>query len=274
MTMGRRTALEWAWHLVAAAVIVFAPAVVLGRPTWSGSRGDVVAVVSVAVGYLLTAIGLTWLRGRDRLRWPESAGLSVSVFGGVVLFVLLQPEAFSRRALLFGLAVAGVFLAPFGPRPFRAALAAGGAAVLVLLVALDVTIQAQILTLITDLVKQLGLSVLLITHNLGVVAKTCEKAAVMYAGRVIEQAPVRELFRNPKHPYTRGLIQAVPTKQTLRGGLEGIPGSIPTLTDPPSGCRFHPRCLQVMDVCRSEVPPPTPIGPDHQTSCHLYPEAT
>jgi oligopeptide/dipeptide ABC transporter ATP-binding protein len=138
--------------------------------------------------------------------------------------------------------------------------------------ALDVTIQAQILRLITDLVKQLGLSVLLITHNLGVVAKTCEKAAVMYAGRVIEQAPVRELFRNPQHPYTRGLIQAVPTKRTVRGGLEGIPGSIPTLTDPPSGCRFHPRCPQVMDICRHEVPPSTPIGPDHRTSCHLYPQ--
>jgi oligopeptide/dipeptide ABC transporter ATP-binding protein len=138
--------------------------------------------------------------------------------------------------------------------------------------ALDVTIQAQILRLITDLVKQLGLSVLLITHNLGVVAKTCEKAAVMYAGRVIERAPVRELFRNPQHPYTRGLIRAVPTKRTARGGLEGIPGSIPTLTDPPSGCRFHPRCPQVMDICRSEVPATTRIGPDHHTSCHLYPE--
>ncbi len=139
--------------------------------------------------------------------------------------------------------------------------------------ALDVTIQAQILRLITDLVKQLGLTVLLITHNLGVVAKTCERAAVMYAGRVIEQAPVRELFYNPKHPYTRGLIQAVPTKQTRRGGLEDIPGSIPNLNDPPQGCRFHPRCPHVMDICRSEVPPPTSVGHDHVASCHLYPES-
>ena len=140
--------------------------------------------------------------------------------------------------------------------------------------ALDVTIQAQILRLITGLVKQLGLTVLLITHNLGVVAQTCEKVAVMYAGRVIEQAPVRELFKNPKHPYTRGLINAVPTRHTQRGGLVGIPGLIPNLTQPPEGCRFHPRCARVMDICRKVVPPPIIVGPDHVTECHLYPEAT
>jgi oligopeptide/dipeptide ABC transporter ATP-binding protein len=138
--------------------------------------------------------------------------------------------------------------------------------------ALDVTIQAQILRLITGLVKQLGLTVLLITHNLGVVAQTCEKVAVMYAGRVIEQAPVRELFKNPKHPYTRGLINAVPTRHTQRGGLQGIPGLIPNLNNPPEGCRFHPRCAHVMDVCRRVVPPPTTVGPDHVAECHLYVE--
>ena len=138
--------------------------------------------------------------------------------------------------------------------------------------ALDVTIQAQILLLITDLVKQLGLSVLLITHNLGVVAKTCEKVAVMYAGRVIEQSPVQELFTHPKHPYTRGLLSAVPTKRTRRGELRGIPGMIPNLIDPPSGCRFHPRCPKVMDRCSQQVPPLVQIGPDHSTSCHLYSE--
>jgi oligopeptide/dipeptide ABC transporter ATP-binding protein len=140
--------------------------------------------------------------------------------------------------------------------------------------ALDVTIQAQILRLITGLVKQLGLTVLLITHNLGVVAQTCERVAVMYAGRVIEQAPVRELFKNPKHPYTRGLINAVPTRHTQRGELVGIPGLIPNLTQPPEGCRFHPRCARVMDICRKVVPPPTSVGPDHVADCHLYPEAT
>jgi peptide/nickel transport system ATP-binding protein len=140
--------------------------------------------------------------------------------------------------------------------------------------ALDVTIQAQILRLMADLVKRLGLSVLLITHNLGVVAKTCEKAAVMYAGRVVEQAPVRELFLNPKHPYTQGLLQAVPTKHTNRGELAGIPGSLPDLANPPTGCRFHPRCPHATEICRQQVPPTITVGPEHSTSCHLYPEAT
>ena len=140
--------------------------------------------------------------------------------------------------------------------------------------ALDVTIQAQILRLIRSLVDQLGLSVLLITHNLGVVARTCEKVAVMYSGRVIEQAPVRELFKNPKHPYTQGLIRAVPTKNTQRGGLEGISGLIPNLNNPPAGCRFHPRCTHVMDVCKHTVPPASQIASEHSTFCHLYSESS
>ena len=138
--------------------------------------------------------------------------------------------------------------------------------------ALDVTIQAQILRLIRSLVSQLGLTVLLITHNLGVVARSCERVAVMYAGRVIEEAPVRELFRNPKHPYTRGLIAAVPQKEVDRGGLAGIPGMIPNLIDPPSGCRFHPRCQQAMPVCSERVPQPTTVGELHTASCYLYEE--
>ena len=136
--------------------------------------------------------------------------------------------------------------------------------------ALDVTIQAQILGLISDLVNRLQLTVLLITHNLGVVAKTCENAAVMYAGRVVEQAPVKELFRNPQHPYTRGLIQAVPTRQTLRGSLEGIPGLIPNLNNPPKGCRFHPRCAEAKAVCRRDVPSLVHIAERHSVFCHLY----
>lgn len=138
--------------------------------------------------------------------------------------------------------------------------------------ALDVTIQAQILRLIRSLVQQLGLTVLLITHNLGVVARTCERVAVMYAGRVIEESPVRELFKNPKHPYTRGLINAVPQNNTERGGLVGIPGMIPNLIQPPAGCRFHPRCEHVMDVCRQKVPPANPVGVGHSASCFLYEE--
>ena len=138
--------------------------------------------------------------------------------------------------------------------------------------ALDVTIQAQILRLIKQLVDQLHLTVLLITHNLGVVARTCERVAVMYAGRVVEEAPVAELFRNPQHPYTQGLIKALPGKHTARGQLQNIPGTIPNLNDPPPGCRFHPRCAQVMDVCRREVPGRVTVGPDHHVYCHLYSE--
>lgn len=138
--------------------------------------------------------------------------------------------------------------------------------------ALDVTIQAQILRLIISLVKQLNLTVLLITHNLGVVAKTCEKVGVMYAGRMIEEATVRELFKNPKHPYTQGLIQAVPKKEADRGGLVGIPGMIPDLTNPPEGCRFHPRCAHVMEECRSIVPGRDRVAANHNVYCHLYRE--
>ena len=136
--------------------------------------------------------------------------------------------------------------------------------------ALDVTIQAQILGLISNLVNRLELTVLLITHNLGVVAKTCDKAAVMYAGRVVEQGSVKDLFRNPKHPYTRGLIQAVPTRQTVRGSLVGIPGLIPNLNNPPKGCRFHPRCAQAKAVCSQDVPSIVNIEKIHSVSCHLY----
>jgi peptide/nickel transport system ATP-binding protein len=136
--------------------------------------------------------------------------------------------------------------------------------------ALDVTIQAQILRLIRSLVKQLGLTVLLITHNLGVVARTCERVAVMYSGRVIEESPVRELFKNPKHPYTQGLIKAVPKKEVERGGLIGIPGMIPNLIDPPQGCRFHPRCDHVMDRCHQSIPLITSVGEQHSASCFLY----
>ncbi len=138
--------------------------------------------------------------------------------------------------------------------------------------ALDVTIQAQILGLIRDLVQKLNLSVLLITHNLGVVAKTCEKVAVMYAGRVVEESSVKDLFKNPKHPYTQGLINAVPTQHTPRRGLEGIPGLIPNLTQAPEGCRFHPRCPRVMDICQ-QVPEARLLSAEHKVYCHLYEDA-
>jgi peptide/nickel transport system ATP-binding protein len=137
--------------------------------------------------------------------------------------------------------------------------------------ALDVSIQAQILRLIDELVEELDLSVLLITHNLGVVAKMCQKVAVMYAGVVVEHGSATEIFKSPKHPYTEGLMGAIPTYGTKKGEIKGIPGSVPNLLDPPLGCRFHPRCERAMPRCQEEPPPPpTQIGPGHEVSCFLY----
>ena len=137
--------------------------------------------------------------------------------------------------------------------------------------ALDVSIQAQILRLIKELVNEYHLSVLLITHNLGVVAKICNKVAVMYAGRVVEVGTIREIFKSPKHPYTVGLLNAIPTHERKRGELQGIAGSIPNLLNPPLGCRFHPRCPHVMPQCSAEPPPAViPLTRTQRVACHLY----
>jgi oligopeptide/dipeptide ABC transporter ATP-binding protein len=136
--------------------------------------------------------------------------------------------------------------------------------------ALDVSIQAQILRLIQNLVQELDLSVLLITHNLGIVAKTCQRVAVMYAGTVVECGSTREIFKAPKHPYTAGLLQAIPRRSTARGAIRGIPGSIPDFINPPLGCRFHPRCTHAMPRCSEEEPFVTEIAPGHEVSCFLF----
>jgi peptide/nickel transport system ATP-binding protein len=137
--------------------------------------------------------------------------------------------------------------------------------------ALDVSIQAQILRLIEELVQELDLSVLLITHNLGVVAKMCQKVAVMYAGVVVEHGSALDIFKDPKHPYTVGLMRAIPTYGTKKGEIQGIPGSVPNLLDPPPGCRFHPRCERAMPRCAEETPPsPVQIAEGHEVSCFLY----
>ncbi len=134
---------------------------------------------------------------------------------------------------------------------------------------LDVTIQAQILELIRELKKTKISSVLFITHDLGVVAEICDRVSVMYAGDVCETAPVRDIFRGPLHPYTKGLLNSVP-KIDQKGELNTIPGAVPNLIDPPSGCRFHPRCPNVMDVCSREKPPYIEHSPGHFVACYLY----
>jgi len=134
---------------------------------------------------------------------------------------------------------------------------------------LDVTIQAQILELIKELKEKYISSVLFITHDLGVVAETCDRVGVMYAGNLCEVADVQELFRNPKHPYTFALLTAVP-KVEQEGELSSIAGSVPNLVDPPSGCRFHPRCPHALDLCKTTLPAAKEIADNHYVACHLY----
>ena len=136
--------------------------------------------------------------------------------------------------------------------------------------ALDVMVQAQILELLERLRHELGLSMILITHDLSVVAETCDRALVMYAGRVAEEGAVGEIFRRPRHPYTQKLLSSFPNIRTDRRTLDVIPGSPPDLRTPPPGCRFAPRCAFAMAVCSEVVPPEITFG-DVRVACHLYP---
>jgi oligopeptide/dipeptide ABC transporter ATP-binding protein len=137
--------------------------------------------------------------------------------------------------------------------------------------ALDVTVQAQILDLLERLRRELNLSVLLITHDLGVVAQTCDRVVVMYAGRVVEEASVAELFRDPAHPYTEGLMRALPEMGAKKGGpLVAIPGRVPEPGCFPSGCAFHPRCSKVMEVCEQQDPPRIPLPGGRGVRCFLH----
>jgi len=135
--------------------------------------------------------------------------------------------------------------------------------------ALDVTIQAQILELLDKLVTVGKNAVILITHDLGIASEFCDRVAVMYAGNVIEVAKSEEIFNNPLHPYSKGLIESIPVIDKSRD-LKGIAGTVPDLVDPPSGCRFHPRCNRAFDKCSSELPSLLEIEPDHFVACHLY----
>ena len=137
--------------------------------------------------------------------------------------------------------------------------------------ALDVMVQAQILQLLERLRRDLGLSLMLITHDLSVIAETCDRVMVMYAGRVAEEGPVRRVFSAPRHPYTQKLLSAFPSIRADRRTLEVIPGAPPDLRHPPPGCRFAPRCAEAMDVCRTEVPPEVRFEDGVRVACHLYP---
>jgi oligopeptide/dipeptide ABC transporter ATP-binding protein len=140
--------------------------------------------------------------------------------------------------------------------------------------ALDVTTQAQILELLRDLVHAVRASVLLISHDLGVVAEACARVAVMYAGIVIEEGSVRQVLKEARHPYTIGLLQTLPRPGEYREELLTIAGRVPDLINPPQGCRFHPRCPQVMEICQHERPPMVTVADGHRVACHLYPAKT
>ena len=132
--------------------------------------------------------------------------------------------------------------------------------------ALDVIVQKNVLDMIREIQREMGSSVLLVTHDLGVHAHLADRVGIMYAGRLVEEGPTRELFRAPRHPYTAHLVSSLPRigDATARKGLEGSP---PNLAAPPAGCRFHPRCPLVMDICQREVPPMLLIGPHHRAAC-------
>ncbi|MGP8069072.1 MAG: ABC transporter ATP-binding protein [Candidatus Bathyarchaeia archaeon] len=136
--------------------------------------------------------------------------------------------------------------------------------------ALDVTVQAQILALLAELRDKIDASIILITHDLGVVSEVCDRVAVMYAGNVVELAELRELFANPLHPYTQGLMAAVPRPDRSIVKLQSIKGSVPDLIYPPSGCRFHPRCPKAFANCPLTKPPPIAVGKGHEVECLLY----
>ena len=140
--------------------------------------------------------------------------------------------------------------------------------------ALDVIVSAQVMDLIKDLRVKLELSMLLITHDISVIAQTCDELAVMYAGQIVEKASVSEIFDMPAHPYTYALIKAFPSIRGDNRKLEGIPGSPPDLINPPTGCRFHPRCPFAQEICALEDPVFETVSEDHIIRCHFWQEIT
>jgi oligopeptide transport system ATP-binding protein len=135
--------------------------------------------------------------------------------------------------------------------------------------ALDVTVQAQIMELLTQLRDEIGMAMVLITHDLGLAAEVCDRAAVMYAGRFVETGPMQDLYTAPQHPYTRGLLRSIPRLEARRAQLEPIPGAPPRLSRLPPGCAFAPRCPWRAARCESELPALRPLGPSRRAACHF-----
>ncbi|NSC23692.1 ABC transporter ATP-binding protein [Streptomyces albus subsp. chlorinus] len=138
--------------------------------------------------------------------------------------------------------------------------------------ALDVTVQAQVMELLADLQREFNMGLILITHDLGVVADVADKIAVMYAGRIVETAGVKELYRSPAHPYTKGLLDSIPRLDQKGKELYAIQGLPPNMAKVPGGCAFHPRCPAARDVCRTELPPLAAVGDGRGSACHFWKE--
>ncbi|MFD3514339.1 ABC transporter ATP-binding protein [Streptomyces sp. NPDC058657] len=138
--------------------------------------------------------------------------------------------------------------------------------------ALDVTVQAQVMDLLAELQRELHMGLILITHDLGVVADVADKIAVMYAGRIVETSPVHEIYKNPAHPYTKGLLESIPRLDQKGQELYAIKGLPPNLLRIPPGCAFNPRCPRARDVCRTDVPPLYDVAPGRQSACHFWKE--
>jgi peptide/nickel transport system ATP-binding protein/oligopeptide transport system ATP-binding protein len=205
------------------------------------------------------------IRARDRVdrrrrRGAEVRGAAAALLGAVHLpdpdaLLARYPHELSggmRQRVLIAMALAGRARLLVADEPTTA---------------LDVTIQSQVLGLIAELVAAQGLTLLLISHDLGVIGALCRRIVVMYAGTIVEDAPAALLFERPLHPYTRGLLAAVPDIGRPQRRLEGIPGSIPNLLAPPAGCRFHPRCPRAIERCRRERPAPRRLD-DALVACH------
>jgi len=135
--------------------------------------------------------------------------------------------------------------------------------------ALDVIVQAQVLKLMKELKEKLNLSMIMITHDLSIITETCERTAIMYAGKIVELGTVKTIFKEPLHPYTQGLIGAFPELKAPRMRMVSIPGSPPDLLRPPPGCRFHPRCPYAMEICKTKDPEFINLGKEHFVACHL-----
>jgi len=135
---------------------------------------------------------------------------------------------------------------------------------------LDVIVEAKFLDLLRELRQEFGLTILIITHNIGVVAEVADRVAVMYAARLVEIGDVYKIFADPQHPYTRGLLRSVPNIELDGADLYKMEGTPPNLLHPPSGCPFHPRCPSVMPVCKERIPQLETVGPDHQAACWLF----